>query len=705
MALIGKIRKNFWFVLILLGLALAAFILMDMTSASNMGGAGAMSVGKVAGKKLDYREFQTVEQSYYGGSSSDVFTKRNTIWDFFVERALVENEAADLGLKVGRDELMDLQFGASPSPIITANWRNPQTGQMDLASLNSIKSSIENNEEMNPKFRQYWAEQEKHVIKDKLQNKLNMLVNKAIYTPSWLAENHHKEDNDKVDFGYVKIPFDKVDDTSVELTDADYKNFITSKAHLYENKEETRVLEYAVFDVVATKQDTMMWQDSIQAIKAGFATTANDSLYSLNHNGTYAGYYFRIEDLPEGARSFFEGREVGDVVGPYTENNAYNLIKIIDKKIVPDSVSASHILLNADRNDKAALATANSKMDSIISRYKSGAETFSALAIANSQDASNASKGGDLGTFAQGSMVPEFNDACFILGKSGGAYKVITQYGIHFVKVNNQIFNTRAPKYKVTTAGLPIVPSEETQNNLFDKVSDLITDNRDIEKLKEQLKSENITLTTSVPVERNAFKMDKFEATQTTREMVKWAFDEPTEIGDVSPEVYTFTDKALYYNNKYVIATLKEITPAGLPTVSSMKETLKTLVMNQKKGSKIASELKFSSLEDAASQYAVQVDTAKNVSFKGAFIPGIGNEQEVLANAFGLENMSISKPIIGTSGVYVVQPISKQAAGPVGNVSFIKTNASSEAKSRVQFSLMEALKKKAKIEDNRFTFF
>ena len=127
MALIGKIRKNYWLILIVLGLALAAFIMMDMTGASGPAGPTTATMGSIAGERIDYGAFQRTESEYYGNAPGDLFSKRKTIWDFYVENALLKKEGKALGLNVSRDELMDLQFGANQSQIIQQNWRNPQT--------------------------------------------------------------------------------------------------------------------------------------------------------------------------------------------------------------------------------------------------------------------------------------------------------------------------------------------------------------------------------------------------------------------------------------------------------------------------------------------------------------------------------------------------------------------------------------------------
>jgi len=138
MALIGKIRKNSWLMIVVIGFALAAFIIMDMTSSSKLGGGGgSMSLGSINGKAVDWNEFQNAEQLVYG-NSSDVFGRRSALWNYFVEEAIVTDQADDLGLSVSKEELMDLQFGATPSPVIAARFMNPQTGQVDAKSLRIV---------------------------------------------------------------------------------------------------------------------------------------------------------------------------------------------------------------------------------------------------------------------------------------------------------------------------------------------------------------------------------------------------------------------------------------------------------------------------------------------------------------------------------------------------------------------------------------
>ncbi len=711
MALIGKIRKNFWFVLLLLGLALAAFIMMDMTGSSGPGGAvTSMTMGNVDGQKINYQDFSRTEQAYYRNAGTDIFQKRKTIWDFYVENALVNKEADALGLNVSREELMDLQFGPNPSQIIQANWRNPQTGQLDVATLQQFRNTLEAGEALNPEFEAYWGEQEKQIVKDALQSKLNTLINKGVYTPSWMAEESFKMENSKADFKYVKIPFDNIDGSDVELTDSDFKSYMNDNKELYEETEESRVIEFASFNVTASEDDKEAIRQSLTDLKAEFVKTelertTSDSLFATSNRGSYSHIYGTIDQLPEVAREQIAALNSGEAYGPFEQSGNMLVVKLIDKRVYPDSVSVTHILKNAVRTDVAAVAKAKAVIDSIENAYKKGGKSFKDLAKEHSDDPGVVDNEGFYESFDQTKMVKEFTVASF-KGKKGGLYTVQTDYGVHLIKVENQVFNNQDNKFQIATIGQAIIPSEQTQGDMYDKVSEILSNNKTYDSLKAAVDAESdVTLTSSPSIKKNDSAVGTLGSEQTSRDMVLWAYDSNTSIGDVSPEIYRYTDRVKYYDNKYVIATLKSINPKGMKSVASVKDQIEAAVMNKKKGQKFASALSVTSLEDVASQNAVEALTASGVSMVAQFVQGVGNEPKVIAAAFNLAPQTVSKPIVGNSGVFVISPLSQQPASAPNNIPFLKTSLATSTKSQVSFKIMENLKKRANIEDGRSIFF
>ena len=157
----------------------------------------------------------------------------------------------------------------------------------------------------------------------------------------------------------------------------------------------------------------------------------------------------------------------------------------------------------------------------------------------------------------------------------------------------------------------------------------------------------------------------------------------------------------LYYNNAYVIAGLSAIKEPGMPSAAEVRNQVEIAVLNQLKGKSILGSLA-DNLGSVASQYGSKVDTLRNINLLNTFVPAIGNEPEVVGAAFGTGGV---QKILGNSGVFVVQPLGTQDAGAVSNVSFIKNTVAQGVKGRAATELLEALKEKVEITDNRSTFY
>lgn len=703
MALIGKIRKHMWLVIVLLALALAGFIIMDMTSANNSGSFGSRTtIGEVNGEKIDYMDFQRAEEALYGGSG-DVFGRRSSLWEYFVENAIINKIADASGIAVGADELSELEFGTNLSPLIQSFYRDPQTGQVNREQLNEIKKAIDEGTVTNPEFANRFNELRKQVIKTQKQTKLNNLVAKAIYTPTWYAEAVDKINNEAASFEFVNIPFDVVNDSEVAVSDEDYAAYIKENAAKYTNKEEVRNISYLVFDVKPTIEDSVALKDKMVKAAEGFKTAPNDSIYAANNNGYLNNTYAKKDDLTGDLKTLVTSLSEGDVYGPYLDNNVYTVAKLVGKKVIADSAKAAHILRSVGNGDPVQLVAAQKYIDSLKTAIVSGSISFKDAAIANSQDPGSAPKGGDLGSFAPGAMVPQFNDAVFN-GQNGGLYTVTTQFGVHLIRVEKLIFKTNEMKYKVAYIGEPIIPSEATQNAIEDKVMGILENTKKLEDLNKAATGD-LKVEVAGGIKKNDYTFATLGSDQTARDIIRWAYEKGTDAGDVSPFLYTFTDPNFYVNSKHVIAALKSVDKPGIATVESAKSKIETMVKNKKKGEKIISKISGTDLNLIAQTFGKQVDTASNVTFGSAVLPKAGQEPTVVGKIFAAQNGATLSPVIGNTGVYVVKLNSKTPASAESGAFMQKMQLTQGARMQVNYKLVEALKKANKIEDNRYTFY
>ncbi len=700
MALIGKIRKNSWLMIVVIGLALAAFIIMDMTSSSKLGGGGqSMSIGSINGKAVDWNEFQNAEQLVYG-NSSDVFGRRSALWNYFVEEAIVSDQAEDLGLSVSKEELMELQFGANPSPVIATRFMNPQTGQVDVNQLNQIKQQIEGGT-MTPDLRRYWAHQEKEIVKDRLQYKLSTMVSKALYTPTWMVEQTFGDKNQKATLDYVKIPFADIDDSEVSLTDADYQSFLTANKGKFYSEEETRRVEYVVFDVLPTSADSANLRASLNESITQFRTTTDVAAFAEANFGTASKQWLDISTLPANIQDQARTLPIGGVYGPFIEGKNYRAMKVVDRKMVPDSATTRHILINA--TDPLSFTTAEQRIDSIKTAIEGGA-SFADLAASLSQDPGSAQNGGKYENIPPNQFVPEYGDIASF-GNIGQLYSVRTQYGVHLIEPLSRYRNS-TERVQLAYINQTITPSEDTQSRIFDEANDFLANNRNLSDLNTSVASNGaLSVQTSPSVKSNDYVLGTLGNGSDARDIIRWAFDANTDVSAVSPAVYSFQDQADYYINKYVIAGLKSVQAAGMPSLANIKDEIEAQVRNQKKGELIKGKISNNNLAAVASQFSVDVEEAADVTFESQFTQGLGNEPKVIAAAFNTAVNGISQPIIGNSGVYVVQVKNKPAAGAPLNIPQLRKEASATTQSQIRTSLMQAMRKEAKIDDFRSQFY
>ena len=704
MALIGQIRKNGWILIVSMALALGGFILMDViTNSQRYSSADVNTIGKVNGVEIPRAEFDDYEKLIYTNTQNNPYQVRSQIWDYFVRKAVLEQEAEDLGLGVGKEELIDLQFGNNISTVIAERFKDA-SGQVNRATLASIKAAIEGGQLTDPTYRAYWAVQEKEVVVQRLEEKIVGLVSKSFYTPKWQAEMAFKDNNSRMDALVVRIPYEKVDDTEVKMTDEDYKNFIAEHKGEYDNDTEKRILEYVRFVVNPTAEDTIACRDVVGNLVEGLRAAENDSTFAVANNGAANDMYGTRDKLPQGIADTLLSLPIGTVIGPVLESGSWLVAKIGDRKVIADSVRARHILIRSD------IAGAEQKIDSLKNLVESGQFRFDSLAVANSMDTGSGAKGGDLGWFGEGAMVPEFNNICFYKGKKGVYYKVQTQFGFHLIEITGQQFINNNMGVKAVYLTQRVEPSVETQNTIRTEAENLMQQAKTIEDLAKLAGERNLAIESSGPLDENSFQVGQLTPGDATRAVVRWAFNEDTDEGKCAKELFTFRDPAGgYFDAYYLLPALKSVVPEGKASVASIKSDPQAsrAALNAKKAEMLMEQVKgISGLATAAGKFEVPVDTASNISMLQTYLQNGGPEPEVIGSAFGLGKDQVSKPIVGNSGIYFIQPITEPTATPMpADLTMFRKQITSSSISAVAIGMLEEMKKKSKVQDNRAKFF
>lgn len=168
--------------------------------------------------------------------------------------------------------------------------------------------------------------------------------------------------------------------------------------------------------------------------------------------------------------------------------------------MAPEQRRASHILISVKPTaSKAAHAAARKKVEAIQAKLKAGAN-FAALAKKYSQDKSTAAKGGDLGYFTKGTMVPALDKAVFAM-KSGQVSDVIeTPYGYDLVKLTAVKPPAEKPFAEVKDrlqAGLTQAKAKDEAYQLSQDLDDALGKNPE---LKDAAASLNLPVRTIGPI-------------------------------------------------------------------------------------------------------------------------------------------------------------------------------------------------------------
>jgi len=378
----------------------------------------------------------------------------------------------------------------------------------------------------------------------------------------------------------------------------------------------------------------------------------------------------------------------GFVYGPYLSGDSYKLSKLIDEQVGPDSVKARHILLPITSTPEKALATADS-----IKKLIQGGKSFADLAKTYSVDKGSADKGGELGTFGRGSMVPVFEDAVFE-GKKGDIKIVTSQYGVHIIDIEDQKGSSKV--VKVATVDKLLTASSATQSAAYSKaqafLGTLSGDNFD-----EQANKAGLKIVQAPDLNPIA---STFNTITSGREIVRWAYKASS--GDFSDQVFTSGDQ-------YVVARLTQINPKGTLPLSAVKKQIQPQVLLAVKGKMLADKLQSavsgaSNINQVAQKAGAPVNPIQNIVFANPVIPGSSAEYKLIGTIFGSQPGKLSAPVIGQAGVYVFTVDNFIKPAPLANALRQKQDLGQALLQRSQQGIIEALKDKANVKDYRVKF-
>lgn len=522
-------------------------------------------------------------------------------------------------------------------------------------------------------------------------------MGKGLFVTSEEAQKSLQAKNKQVNFDYIALSRNTVADSQVVVTEKDLQDYYNANKENY-RQEKNRRIEYITFPVTPSDADYQDAQQWVNDAVSDFAE-AEDNVAFVNSNSdeSFDNTWYKQNELPTdiGSWIFEGGAEVGDIFGPYFENEAYKLAKLHASEMMPDSVEARHILLQI--NTQEELMSQQELADSLKTAIENGSD-FGELAQQFSADQGSAIQGGELGWFGRGQMVEPFEEAAFN-NEVNEVTVVPSQFGIHIIQTTDRGDLTR--QVQVAYLVRNVVPSTQTYQNVYAKASEFageVTNKTEFDAAVEE-QDLNKRAATVGENDRNIAGLDN------ARPLVRAAYE--SDEGKLLQDTQGST--IFDMGDNFVIATLATATEEGIADFETVRDRVELAVMREKKAEALKEKARAAmegktDLQAIASELGATVESASNINFNAVQIPGIGMEPAVIGTASTLEPDQISKPVAGNNGVYIVQ-VTSVNEGTNQDVEAERMQLVQNLSFRAQSQAYNAHREATEVEDQRSKFY
>lgn len=705
MAILQKIRDKTIVTLLVIGLGMVGFLFFGSDSdivGMISGEDESRFIGEIYGEGVEYNSFNEtyniVKSNLKQQGSTDDEQILDQAWQSFINEQIVKSKCEELGIIVTDDEVYELQTGKNVSSQITGIpfFQNDTTKQFDPQLVKDYLQSLENDETGDAT--KQWAGIEEGLRKERLSKKYQVLIEQGFYATKQEAMNSFNENSQNARVNYISIPYSSVDDTEVEPSKEELKKFYNNHINEFVVAEETRAVEFIEFTVIPSSQDDEQTKLDLLSISDDFAKSEDDEKFvnrhSRNLNALFS--FVKLSDITDPNFTQLVNTEKGTVSEVYkTENGDYRLAKLSDVQLRADSVEARHILLS---NEQFTADSAKTLIKSLKQRVDKG-EDFGSLALQFSFDKGSAIKGGDLGWFKEGSMVPAFNEACFT-SEVNDMQIVTTNFGVHLIQLTGA--SKLQNKYKVVYIDKKVVASSETKDEYYNQASQFLSDLSST-SFNDLVTKENLVKRDAANIKEMTFNVSTLK---NSREIVKWMFT--GKIDDKTngvPNIGDYANKSFDCDGSYVVASLTSVNEKGFRPFETVKEQIAQMVKMEKKYEIIKQQISEKSFNDVSVEFSAEIKTVENVNFENLSVAGLGDEPAFVGISDATDVSATSSAFKGNNSVFILQVVSKETAKTEGDFTLQQKDKIKKLSLGAFNLAFKILKERANITDNRISFY
>lgn len=712
MATLQKIRSKGPLLVIVIGLALFAFIAGDAWKVLQPH-QGKQDVGEVNGEVLSAQDYQKMVDELSevikltNGLNSltedQLNNVKDQVWQSYVNNKLIAEQAKKLGLKVTDAEIQAIIEQGTHPLLMQTPFRNPQTGMFDKDMLKKFLVDYANLDaskmpaqyvEYYQKMGAFWKFVEKTLAESTLAQKYQNLVTKSLISNPVSAEDAFKARTEQSDLLLAGIPYSSINDSTIQVSDSEIKDRYNEKKEQFKQLVETRDIRYIDVKVVPSDADRKAVEKEVTEYSNQLATTTSDFGTFVRSTGSSVNYSdvpVSKSVFPADVASRLDSTGVNEVYGPYYNqtDDSYNAFKVLAKVSSPDSIQFRQIQVYADTEEKTKTLA-----DSIYNALKGGAD-FAAVAKIYGQTGeatwvnSQSWEGAELDT----------DNSKFINTLLNQPVDELTNVNIGQANLILQVMNKKSmqTKYKVAVVKRPVEFSKETYNVAYNKFSQFVAQNTTIDSMVKNAEESGYTLTPRTDLSSAEHYVG---GVRSTREALKWIF--AAKPGEVSP-LYECGE-----NDHLMVVALDKIHEAGYRDVNSVAEMLRSEIRRDKKADKLMAEMKkYNSIAQVKGMKDAVSDSVKHVTFSAPAYISVTRASEPVIGAVASKSAvnQVSAPIKGNAGVYMIQVYAKDKGNEKFDAKQEEATLNNMAVRIVGSQLINDLYQKAKVEDKRYLFF
>ena len=713
MAALGSIRKRGVTLIIIIGLALFAFIAEELfRSCEATSNEKRQQVGEVLGKKISVQEFQALVDEYQevikmtqgrdNLSEEELNRVKDMVWETYVNNVLMETEAKKLGLTVTDTELQNiLKEGTSPM-LAQTPFVNQQTGRFDASLLTKFlddykKMNAAQNPQMAEQYKKiydYWKFIEKSLRQQTLAMKYQNLLSHCLLSNPVSAKMAFEGQTTESDIQLASIAYSTINDNKVEVSESDLKAKYNEEKEMFKQYVESRDIKYVDFQVLPSAADRKALQktmdEAAKSLQNGedAATVVRKAQSAV----AYTGLAVSRKVYPMDIAAKLDSMAVGQTSNVFetVSDNTLNVVKLISKTQMPDSVEYRQIQVGG-----ATVDDARKTADSIYTALNGGAD-FEALAKKYGQEGSKQWLTSAMYENAQtiDADTKTYLEAINSLG-AGETKNIQFSQGNVILQVVSR--KAMVDKYVAAVVKHTIDFSKSTYSAAYNKFSQFVSENQSIEAMEKNAGKYGFKVQERKDVVNSEHNV---VGIRSTRDAMKWIFD--AKPGDVSP-LYECGD-----NDHLLVLAMTKVHPAGYRDLEDVKDMVKAEVIKDKKFETIKAKLAGVNSINAAKGKGAQVAEVKQITFGApAFIQATGTSEPALSGAVAATQQGkfCQRVIKGNGGAFMFQVTKKAKRADAKFDDKTMEQQLSQQALQAASRFMQELYIKANVVDNRYLFF